>query len=153
MPTYPNEQYPSEAATLGLNGQVDPPTGLDYIARGVNANSAPSYEVQFNRRLSRQNQILAALRQGMVVDEGGLKIGVYPLQYTLGGVRKSFDGATGVAVPDNSVQKVYLDASNVLQLAASFPGNVTTYLPLATVVASGGSLSITDERASALFTV
>lgn len=153
MPTYPNEQYPEDAAILALNGQSDQATGLDYIARGVNANSTPPYEVQYNRRLQRQNRMLAALRQGMVVDEGSLTIGVYPIDYTLGGVRKSFGGATGVSVPDDDTQKVYLDANNTLQVAASFPGDISTFLPLATVVAAGGEMSITDERVLTLFTV
>ena len=153
MPTYPNEQYPPEATTLALNGQVDQLTGLAYIARGTNANSSPSYEIQYNRRLQRQNGILAALREGAVVDEGSLKIGVYPINYTLGATRKSFEGATGVSVPDDATRQVYIDASNNLQVAASFPGDLSTFLPLATVVTSAGSMTITDERAATLFTV
>lgn len=153
MATYPSEQYPSEAVVLALNGQTEEATGLAYIARGTNANSTPSYEVQYNRRLQRQNGILAALRQGAVVDEGALNIGVYPIRYTLGAVRKSFEGATTVGVPDDATRVVYLDSSNNLQVAASFPGDVATYLPLATVVTAAGSMTITDERVLALFTV
>lgn len=153
MATYPNEAYPSEAAVLALDGTTDEATGLDYVARGVNANSSPSYEVQYNRRLARQNRILAALRQGAVVDEGSLSVGIYPIRYTLGGVRKSFDGVTALVLPDNATRVIYLDSSNLLQVAASFPASVSTYLPLATVVTSGGSVTITDERVLALFTV
>ena len=153
MVVYPNEANPADAAVLLLDGQIDSATGLPYIARGVNANSSPSYEVQYNRRLLRQNGILAVLRQGMVVDEGSLNIGVYPIVYTLGGTRKGFDGATGVAIPDASARVVYLDSSNSLQVATSFPMDISTYLPLASVEASGGALTITDERALTLFTV
>ncbi len=153
MPTYPNEAFPAEATTLALNGQTDVATGLPYVARGVNANSQPSYEVQFNRRQERQNGILGALRQGMVVDEGSLNIGVYPIAYTLGATRKSFDGATGVAVADDTTRKVYIDSSNALQVAASYPGGVTSYLPLATIVAASGTLTIQDDRVMTIFTV
>jgi hypothetical protein len=153
MAVFPNEAYPADGVVLGLDGQVDAATGLPYIARGVNANSSPAYEVQYNRRLLRQNGILAALRQGMVVDEGGLQVGIYPIRYTLGGVRKDFAGASGVAVPDDATRVVYLDAANALQLATSFPTNLSTFLPLATVVAAGGTLAVTDERVLTLFTV
>ena len=42
-------------------------------------NSTPTYEVQYNRRLHRQNAILAVVNQGRVVDEGGLTFGVFPI--------------------------------------------------------------------------
>ena len=153
MATYPNEQHPDDAAIRELNGTTDTETGLAYIARGTNANSTPAYEVQYNRRLLRQNRILAALRQGMVVDESDLKIGVYPIRYTLGVTRKSFAGATGVAVPDDAERKIYLDSSNQLQVAASFPAGVSTYLPLATVVTAAGQMTISDERVAVIFQV
>ncbi len=153
MPTYPTEAFPAESTTLALNGQTDDATGLPYLTRGINANSQPSYEVQYNRRQQRQNEILAALRQGMVVDEGSLNIGVYPIAYTLASTRKTFDGATRVAVADDTTHKVYIDSSNVLQVAASYPGSVSTYLPLATVVAVSGSLTIQDDRVMTIFAV
>jgi len=153
MPTYPNEAFPSESTTLALNGQTDVATGLPYLARGINANSQPSYEIQYNRRQQRENGMLAVLRQGMVVDEGGLSIGVYPLAYTMGSTRKSFDGATGVAVTDDATHKVYIDGSNALQVASAYPGGVTGYVPLATVVAASGTLTIQDDRALTIFAV
>jgi len=153
MTTWPNQTYPSDAAIEELDGTTDAATGLAYIAKGVGPNSAPSYEVQYNRRLGRQNAILAAVRQGMVVDEGSLRIGVYPISYTLGGTRKTFAGATNQAVPDNATRKVYLDSANALQVQATFPGTLNSFLPLATVVTANGSMTITDERASVMFTV
>lgn len=153
MPTYPNEQFPVDATILALNGQVDSETGLPYLARGINANSQPSYEIQYNRRQFRQNGILGALRQGMVVDEGSLNIGVYPIDYTLASTRKTFDGATGIAVTDDTTSRVYIDSSNVLQVAASYPAGVAGYLPLATVVAAAGVLTIDDDRVLSIFSV
>ena len=153
MPIYPQEQYPPEAVVRGLDGAMDAGTGLAYLARGVNSQSSPSYEVQYNRREHRQNRILAAMRQGMVVDEGNRRIGVYPIRYTLGGARHDFNGATGVVVADGTTSRVYLDAANSLQVQASFPTNLATFLPLATVVAAGGVLTIIDERVVVLFAV
>ncbi len=153
MPTYPNEQFPADATILALNGQVDSATGLPYLARGINANSQPSYEVQYNRRELRLNGILGALRQGMVVDEGSLRIGVYPIAYTQAAARKSFDGATGVVVGDDATHKVYIDSSNALQVASAYPAGVMGYLPLATVVAVAGALTVQDDRTLALFAV
>ena len=140
MPTYPNEQFPSDSTVEALDGTTDTLTGLPYVAKGVNPTSTPAYEVQFNRRLQRQNAILASARQGMVVDEGSLKLGVYPIDYTLGGTRKSFAGATAPAVPDDVTRYVYLDSSNVLQVQSSWPTDISGFLPLAEVELRGGSL-------------
>ncbi len=150
---YPNEAFPADQAVLSLDGTLDAETGLPYVAKGVGPNSSPSYEIHYNRRLWRQNRILAALRGGMVVDEGSLAIGVYPVDYTLGGVRKRFDGATAQAVPDDSTRKVYLDANNALNIAESFPADLAAFLPLATVVTVSGGMTISDERPATLFEV
>ena len=153
MATYPNEADPTDSVVLALDGTVDTRTGLPYIAKGVGPNSAPTYEIQYNRRLLHQNRILSALRAGMVVDEGSLAIGVYPINYTLDGVRKSFAGATAQAVTDNATRMLYIDQSNALQVQASYPTDLTTFLPLATVVAAAGSLGITDDRPSVMYGV
>lgn len=146
MSVYPNEVWPADAAVEALDGTTDAATGLPYVAKGTGPTSVPTLEVQYNRRQQRVNRILAAARQGMVVDEGGLKIGVYPIEFTLGGVRRSYGGGTGVAIPDNSSRVVYVDTSVVLQVASDWPADVGTYLPLATVVASAGQVTITDRR-------
>lgn len=153
MATYPTEQYPHDSAILELNGQTDEATGLDYVARGTSANSTPPYEVQYNRRLQRANGILAALRQGMVVDEGNLKFGVYPIEYRLGGTAKSFDGATDQSLDDDETTFVWLNSSNALTTGASFPGDPATFLPLAKIVTASGQATITDLRTLALFDV
>ncbi len=152
-PTYPNEAYPADETVLALDGTLDTLTGLPYVAKGVGPNSTPSYEIQYNRRLLRQNQALAALRAGMVVDEGSLEIGVYPIGYTLGGQVQAFAGATNQSIPDDSVRSVYIDSAGALQIQTAFPQDVTTFLPLATVTASAGSLSIVDQRPWVMFSV
>ncbi len=153
MPTFPNEAWPADAVIEALDGTVDSATGLPYVAKGVGPNSSPTYEVQFNRRLLRQNQTLAAARHGMVVDEGSLNVGVYPLEYTLNGVRKSFAGATSQALPDDVTRKVYIDASNALQIQATYPTDLTSFVPLATVTAAAGAVTIVDDRPLVLYAV
>ena len=150
---YPKEVWPADAATGALDGVTDERTGLPYIAKGTGPTSVPSYEAQYNRRQHRQNQILATWRQGMVVDEGNLTIGVYPMGFVLGGVARSYWGATGVAIPDNSGKVVYLDEAAALQVEDVWPSDVTTFVPLAIISASNGSLSIGDYRGQAAFHV
>ncbi len=151
--TYPNEVFPSDSAVLVLDGTIDSATGLPFVAKGVGPNSTPTYEVQYNRRQQRENGILAAVREGMVVEDGALTVGVYPIRYTLGGVRKCFDGAVNQAIPDDSTRVVYVDSANALQIQASFPTDLTAHLPLATVTSASGVLTITDERPAMMFEV
>ncbi len=151
--TYPNEEWPADAAVEAIDGTTDEDTGLPYIAKGTGPTSLPTYEVQYNRRQQRQNKILAGWRHGMVVSEGNSKIGVYPMRFTLGGYHRVFEGATNQAVPDDSIKYVYLDSSVNLQIADSWPSDITSYVPLAKVVTSAGVLSIEDMRVYAGFHV
>jgi hypothetical protein len=153
MPTYPNEIWPADAAVEALDGTTDPLTGLPYIAKGTGPTSVPTLEVQYNRREQRCNAILAGWRQGMVTDEGGFKIGVYPIQYTLGGQRKTFDGATGVTLAQDAAKVVYLNAAGALIVADVWPSDLTSFLPLATVDTHDGHTAISDARAYAAFNV
>lgn len=153
MSSYPNEVWPAETTVLGVDGTIDAATGLPFIAKGTGPTSSPTYEIQYNRRQMRENAILAACRQGMVVDEGNLHIGAYPLEYTLLGARRSFPGATGVVVPDGVQRVVYLGSSASLQVAAAWPSDLSSYLPLAEVTTVNGTMSIVDRRACTLFQV
>lgn len=154
MPTFPNESYPSDAAVEALDGTVDAASGLPYIAKGVGPNTTPTYEVQYNRRLQRQNAMLGAINQGRVVDEGGLNIGVFPVVYYYQQVRKSFAGATGQALTDNATRYVWLNSSNQLTTGAAFPADTKTFLPLARVTTANGDIvTIEDERGAVLFHV
>lgn len=153
MPTYPNEIWPGDAVIQALDGTTDSATGLPYIPKGTSPSSTPTYEIQYNRRLHRLNQILGTWRQGMVVDEGDLNIGAYPMEYTLGGVRRSFAGYTGRVIPDDTTKLVYLNTTGSMVVADSWPSDLTSYLPLAVVTASDGSLSIQDLRPRAAYHV
>lgn len=143
--TYPNEAFPSDASVALLDGTTDPLTGLPYIPKGVGPASEPSYEVQYNRRQHRANARLAGITEGLTVDEGSLNVGVYPFNYAFAGLHKRFEGATNQSIPDDTVRYVYVDASNALQIAASYPVDVSTFVPLAKVTASAGSLTIEPE--------
>lgn len=143
---YPDESWPSNSSVEALDGTTDSDTGLPYIAKGTNPSSDPSYQVQYERREYRQNRMLAPWRQGQIVDEGSLDVGVYPIEYSLGGTRKHFAGATNQGIADSSTKYVYLDSSNELQIQDAFPADITTFLPLAKVTASGGVLTIEDRR-------
>jgi hypothetical protein len=151
MAVYPNEAWPADSSVLAIDGAMDLATGLPFIPKGTGPTSSPSYEVQYNRRQMRQNRILAGWRQGMVVDEGGLRIGVYPILFTMGGVRRSFDGVTGVSVPDNASRVVYLDTSATLQVVAAWPAEIADYLPLAAITTAGGVMTIEDRRGYVVF--
>ncbi|MBN2560665.1 MAG: hypothetical protein JXQ75_07020 [Phycisphaerae bacterium] len=139
---YPNEAYPSDASIAVLDGTTDQTTGLTYIAKGVGPASTPSYETQYNRRQQRENRRLAVVTEGLVVDEGSLKIGIHPLNYTLCGVQKRFEGATSQSVPNDATRYVYVDASNALQVAASYPDDASTFVPLAKVTTSNGATAV-----------
>jgi len=143
---YPNESWQADAAVEQLDGTTDEATGLPYIAKGVGPTSTPSYEVQYNRRQRRQNLMLATWRQGQVVDEGQLRIGIYPLNYSRGTAELHFSGATGLEIPDDAMRCVYLDQNNQLQIAEGWPSDRTSYVALARVTTSGGSMVITDQR-------
>ncbi|MCK4659160.1 MAG: hypothetical protein KAV82_06520 [Phycisphaerae bacterium] len=152
MATYPDEVYPADATIEGLDGTGDSATGLTYIAKGVGPNSSPTYEVRYNRRLQRQNDILSVVNQGRVVDEGGLIFGVFPIVYYYQDTRTYFAGATGQSVADDSTVYVWLNSSNQLTTGASFPGDTKTFLPLAKITTANGDItSIEDERGAVLF--
>jgi hypothetical protein len=142
---YPNEAFPPDAAVALLDGLTDQATGLAYVAKGVGPASTPSYEIQYNRRQQREHRRIAVATEGLVVDEGDLNVGVYPFNYTLGGERQRFGGATGQAVPDEAARFVYVDSAGALQIAAAYPGDVSAFVPLARIVTAGGAMTIETQ--------
>jgi len=150
---YPAEAWPSDAEISQLDGTTDQATGLPYIARGTGPTSDPPLEIQYNRAQQRLKKILAPWNQGRVVDEGNGKIGVFPLDYWLGGQIRHFSGATGQAITSDGSWAVYLDKDGVLQITETWPSSGEIYLPLAEVYLSNGSLSIVDCRPMAAFRI
>ena len=150
--SYPDQVWPSDGDIEALDGSTDEKTGLPYVAKGTSPTASPSLEVQYNRRLQRQNEILANKNRLRVVETDTLEISVFPGSYTLGGQRKTFEGGSS-SVPASSTRYAYLDSSNQLQVAASEPSDLTSFLPLAKVVASGTTMTITDRRCLAEYHV
>jgi hypothetical protein len=142
---HPNEVYPSDVSVALLDGTTDQQTGLAYIPKGTGPASEPSYEIQYNRRQQRENRRLAVATEGLVVDEGALKIGVYPFNHTLGGEHQRFKGATNQSVQDDAVRYLYVDSANTLQIAASYPTDISTFVPLAKVTTADGVMIIASE--------
>ena len=151
--TYPLEAYPADAAIQALDGTVDAPTGLAYIPKGTDSTSTPSLEVQFNRRLARQNrQLDNACR--VVAEVTALNIGVYPINYVQGGAIKSFDGSSGIVLADNTVTFVWIDNANAVATGAAWPGVISDFVPLAKVTTAGGVVTaIEDWRGAARYRV
>ncbi len=150
---YPSEVYPPDATILLLDGETNQETGLAYVAKGTGSYSTPTYEVQYNRRLLRQNALLATIGQGRVVDEGALTFGVFPMDYYLGGTLKSFAGATAQSATDDDTNHVWIDSANALQVATNgLPADLTAFVPLAVLTTSGGDITaIEDLRGAVLF--
>jgi hypothetical protein len=151
MPTYPDfTVYPASGTIAALAGTRDTKTGLHYIPTDTSPSDTPTLEEQFNRDKHRLALLLAVESEGQVFQENysGLTIGVCPLNYVLGGAQKSYAGATGQAVTNNATNYVYLNSSNALTMSTvSFPADITTFVPLAIVVAASGVItSVTDAR-------
>lgn len=159
--TYPTEVWPSDATVRSLNGTSDLWTGLPYLAKGINASSSPTYQVQYDRREQRTNQLLAPISQGRVVQTATLRIGVYPIQFTMNGARHSYTGSTnqgsGTLTAGNGTYYVYIDNGDALQIVASgtgWPADPSQYVPLAEVtVASSAITGITDRRPWTFFLI
>ena len=149
--TIPDTKWISDVAADALDGTLDSASGLAYISEGTHKGSSPTYRVQLNRIQKRLATIVATMNQLRLAEENAaLKVGVYAGDYTLGGTHKHFAGATAQAVTDNATKVWYLDAANALTEAASYPADITTFVPLATVVAASGVItSIVDDRGHA----
>ncbi len=150
---YPTEVWPSDAVVAQLDGTMDPATGLPYIARGTGPTSSPPLEIQYNRGQQRLKRMLAPWNQGRVVDEGGGRIGVYPLRYWMNGSLQQFQGATGVDAGGDGSKVVYIDQDGLLQVAELWPGEGVSFIPLAEVLVDGGAVSVVDARPQAAFRV
>lgn len=143
----PTPTYPADSVVLALDGTTNPDTGLEYIPKGTGPGSAISYEIRYNRDRQRFNQQLKRLNELSAWIDGALTIGVFAGEYRLGGVLKTYAGSSANAIADASTKKVYLDSSNLLQVAAAYPGDETTFYPIATVTAAGGAITtVVDDR-------
>lgn len=150
---YPNPAFPADAVLEALGGTTDQDTGLVYLPVGTAPTSVPTLTIQFRRIEHRLRQLLTIYNEGRVVDEGSLDFGVYPMQFRIAGADKTFNGATNQAAADDSTIFVWLDSTPTLQTGGAFPGDLTTFAPLAKIVTASGVMTVTDERRRSLFAV
>ena len=149
--TYPDIPFPDNDAAHALDGTTHPTTRVPFIVKDTDDTSDPKINVQENRNLQRLLNGLGRVLQGSVWAENtALNVGAFPLYYSIGGVAKYFEGATGVAVPDDDTSFAYLDTDQTLKVvtdAVGWPGDATSYIPLAEVVAASGAItSVKDLR-------
>ncbi len=151
----PTEAWPSDASVQSLDGTTHASTGLPFVPKGTSPASSPTFEVQFNRFLKRLFDIVAnPANRGRVVREQttGRQYGVWPIDYEIGGTIYSYAGSTGNTATDAATTYVYLTTAGLVTNTSSFPADITTFIPLAEIVASGGDItSITDRRDRATY--
>lgn len=160
--SYPTEEWPESADVLALDGTTDDQTGLPFVAKGTTESSSPTLEEQFNRRLHRQNAILALANQGRVVQVDDTHFGVFPADYNLAGSDLHYPGEESVAITTtDDTYYVYLDSGSddgsdgevaVVTDATGWPADRSTFIPLAEITVSSNIISaITDVRARAVY--
>lgn len=130
----------TDGAAEALGGTRDGATQARYVDRG-----STSY-ADINRMIARIIDHLAHAAAGRVVDEGGLYVGAFPLEYAIAGTAYQFLGETGFLLTDDATNYVWLDDDEELEASTSaFPG--TPHHPLAIVTTAGGDiLSVRDVR-------
>ncbi len=152
--TTPNEQYEANSFYDNLAGTEDSGTGIPYMPASAGPNSSPSVGVHRRRRDNRLFNILTALREGMVVKEASLEIGIWSINYLFMGTLKAYNGATGESVTDDATNYLYINSSNTLVINTTGFPSTNDHLPLAEVVCADGSISsITDRRDRVIFAV
>lgn len=141
MPTYPTMIELNDSAAEALGGTTHAGTQVDIVARG-----STSY-ADINRMIHRilEHQVGLAVA-GRVVDEGGLYVGAFPLEYSLAGTAYQFAGEGGYLLTDDATNYVWLDENEELVHSTSaWPG--TAHHTLAIVTTAGGDiLSVRDVR-------
>jgi len=157
----PTEQWPTDATIVALDGTTDGDTGLPYVAKTTNPSSTPSLEVQFNRRLHRQNAMLATINACRVVQVDDTHIGVFGGRFRIGSADLQYSGQGSIAIASDDVWYVYLDANSddgsndVVQVvtdATGWPADKALYIPLAEVTMAASEITgIVDVRDLAIF--
>lgn len=141
--TYPTLPVLSNSDAEALGGTTDEETQIPYIAKNTSGNDA------YRALMRESNYVDVAItqqRQGEVIDEGGLEIGVFPIEYAIAGMAKTFDGATGQAVTASETNYIWVDTDETLDISiVGWPG--TEHRRLAIVVCAAADItSVTDVR-------
>jgi len=152
--TTPNEWWQADSVYDELAGTTDE-TGVPYPPGTASPLTSPSKGVWIRRLIQRLIAAIGPANEGRVCQEASLTVGVYPIQYRLGGTVKTFAGNSGTVLTDDATNYLYLNASNTLTVSTTgFPADATTHLPLAEVVCENGSISsIIDRRGRVIYAV
>lgn len=133
------ELYPDDTTLLAMDQDAD--TGVELIPTGKSP-----YFLEFRKLV--QRLLLAATRANdlRVYQDGGLTVGVRPGRCSVQNTQLQFAGTAAVAVSNNQTTSIWLDSTGSIATGASgLPTDRTTFVPLAQVTASAGSITAIDD--------
>ena len=142
------EHYPNESALLALS--QDAATGVEYIPTGKSP-----YHVEFRKMLHRLLRACERANDLRVYQDGDLSIGVRAGRARIASSAVAFPGTTSIALSAGTTSYVWLGPDGEIQVSTdSMPGDRTSFVPLAEVVAGASVIeSITDLRGEAFLGV
>jgi len=142
-----NPIYPdiTAAEADALSGVVDAATGIRHLLKNANDATTPTHYTRVMQQLA---QLMATLGRigGMVIDLGGLNVGVFACEYRIGATEKSFAGTATQALTASAVNYLYLDADQTLKISTTaWPAG--DHLRLAKATTSGSDITaLIDAR-------
>ncbi len=141
------EIYPDDQALLALTHDAD--TGVPYIPTGLSP-----YYIAFRRMLHRLLRAAERANDLRVYADNAMSVGVRPGRCMIASQPVAFSGATNLAVPPNATTWLWLDMSGEIQQGEAFPGNRSTFLPLAKIATNDDAITaLTDHRGEAFLHV
>lgn len=126
-------------------GAVHAGSGVRTPAHGSSKTTNPTGRVQCTQHDTHVLDLLAKLVQGSsVAGASALTLQVFPINYMIGAVQKTFAGTNNFALTASATNYVYLDTSGAIQKSTSaWPG--TDHWKVAIVTCDGsGITNITD---------
>lgn len=144
MPT-PTIAILSDAEAAAAQGATHSGTGITLPAHGASRSTSPSGRTQCTTHDKQTLDLLQWAIRGMAVrSPTALNIQVFPVDFFIGAVKKSFAGSTGFACTASNTNYVYLDSTPSLQKSTvSWPAG--DHFKIAEVVCDGTQVvSITN---------
>jgi hypothetical protein len=140
---YPTRATISNADAEALSGTTHATTTIPFLAENTAGKDAIR---DLMREAQRLRESLAGSIGGLVIDKGGLNIGVFPMEYKIAGTSYTYLGVNSTAVTASQTNYIWVDSSETLDMSTSaFPG--TEHIALAIVVAGGSDItSVLDVR-------
>ncbi len=146
---FPTPAAMSTAAADALGGTIDERTAIAYLQLGVSPQSSPTLSQQQNRIEHAIRRALAGIVAGMAVKTATLQVDVYPFRYRKAdGTAVHYEGGS-IALTASQTNYLYiLHGTNALTKdTASFPGDETTFTPIAEYVCDGSDITTADDAA------